>query len=126
MIVHLINHGAERGIPPEALLNRAVHVQIMKAAILLIGGYGYLLGFGFLGLGLYLRFPSGIHKVLALVIVAVSLVGLIILVIGDHVHSLTLLYRVAGLTVFPLDSWALILGIALYTGHPSLAPSQPG
>ena len=124
MIVHVINHGADRGVSLPTLFGIAVDIQAVKAGILIISGYALLLGYAAIGCGLYRRFPSGIHRALAAVMSAVAVAALIVLGIGDHFHDLDAFYRVATLAVIPLDIWALTIGVALYQEHPSLTSAN--
>ena len=71
---------------------------------------------------MYLRFNSGLHRVLAIVVGLVCIAALVLLVIGDHFHNLRTLYTIANLAVMPLNLWAIILGVALYREHSSLSP----
>ncbi len=43
-------------------INHTVVIVAVKTGIAIIAGYGYLFGFTFMGLGLYLRFTSGAMK----------------------------------------------------------------
>ena len=123
IIAHIINHGGEdRSL--RTLLTTAVNVQAVKAGIVIIGGYGYLLGFACIALALSRVFPSGLHKMLALLVLLICLVALVLLLIGDHFHNLTTFYAVAERAVIPLNLWAIVLGVAMYQGHPSLTPAQ--
>ena len=123
IIAHIINHrGEDRSL--RTLLTTAVNVQAVKAGIVIIGGYGYLLGFACIALALSRVFPSGLHKMLALLVLLICLVALVLLLIGDHFHNLTTFYAVAERAVIPLNLWAIVLGVAMYQGHPSLTPAQ--
>ena len=124
MIVHIINHGADRGISQATLFGIAIDVQAVKAGILIIAGYGLLLGYAAIGLGLHCRFASGVHRTLALVMSVVALAALVVLGIGDHWHDLDAFYRVATLAVIPLDLWVITIGFALYREHPSLTSAS--
>ena len=44
VVAHSINHAVERGTELRALIARAIYVQSVKAGILIISGYGYVLG----------------------------------------------------------------------------------
>ena len=123
MIAHVVNHGLDRGRSITTLLTLAVDIQAVKAGISIIGGYGYLLGFASLALGVYLRFPMGVHKMLAFAIMVLALVGLTLVIIGDHVHDLLALYRITAYSNIVFTAWGLVLGIVLYRGHPGLKPA---
>ena len=122
MIVHVINHGADRGIERAVLIGIAIDVQAVKAGILIICGYALLLGYAAIGVGLAARFGSGLHRILALVMSVVALAALVVLGIGDHFHDLTDFYQIANRAPLPLNLWVIVLGVALYNEHPSLTP----
>ena len=65
MIAHVVNHGGG-STDTRTLLTIAVTVQAVKAGIVIIAGYGYLLGFAFISAGLWRHFGAGIHGALAL------------------------------------------------------------
>ncbi|MDE0188174.1 MAG: hypothetical protein OXN80_03650 [bacterium] len=49
--------------------------------------------------------------------------ALVSLLIGDHFHDLAgTFYTLADYGTMPLNLWALILGVAMTRGHPSLTP----
>ncbi|MDE0188173.1 MAG: hypothetical protein OXN80_03645 [bacterium] len=66
IIAHTINHGG--GGNPRTLFTIAVTVQAVKAGIVIISGYGYLLGFAAIAAGLSLHFSSGLHRRLAVLV----------------------------------------------------------
>lgn len=92
---------------------------------MLIGGYGYLVGMGFLALGMYLRFRAPIHRVLSAGALLVSIAALVLVLIGDHADISASLYRIATYGNTPLMLWSLVLGVLLYTEHRSLKPEKP-
>ena len=124
VIAHVINHGAERGTDLRTLIAHAIDIQTVKAGILIIAGYGYVLGFAGVSLGLSLRFPSGLYRYVASFFILVSLAALAVLIVGDHFHDLTVFYTISKYFSIPLNFWALALGIALYLGHPTLTQEQ--
>ena len=126
MTVHYMTHGTEREISKAVLLNHTIVIVAVKTGIAIIAGYGYLLGFTFMGLGLYLRFESGAMKTIAGLVCVVSVLALAVLILGDHVHDFDMLYRVARFAVMPLTLWAVILGLAMYKEHSSLSPDGSG
>ena len=65
MIVHFMVHGIDRGHSEATLLSHAVDIQAVQGALRIIAGYGFMSGFAFIGLGLYLRFPSAAHRIIA-------------------------------------------------------------
>lgn len=123
MIAHVINHGANRDVALRTLYTLAVDIQAVKSGILIICGYAFFLGFATFALGLYSRFASGVHKSLAGLACLVAAVALVLLVIGDHVHDLPF-YTVARLANIPMNLWAVVLGLALWQGHPSLTAGE--
>ena len=125
MIAHLVNHGTADGLPRATLITQAVHLQSIKLGLRIIGGYAYILGFLFVAVGLCPRFPSGILKVLSAVAGLIAAAALVVLVIGDHVHSQRDLYRVATAAAVPLHLWVIVLGSALCKGYPGLTPNSP-
>ena len=125
IIAHLVNHGTAEGFQRSAMVNQAVHVQSVKSGIRIISSYAYLLGYFLVALGLFARFSSGLLKGLALAVAVIALAGTVVLAIGDHIHTLGFLYRVAALAVLPLHLWVIVLGATLYNGHAALAPT-PG
>lgn len=127
MIAHIINHGGDRGSDTRTLFTIAVTVQAVKAGIIIIAGYGYLLGFAFIAAGLWRHFTAGIHAALALLLFVISIAALVALVIGDHFHDLAgTFYSLAEYAVLPLSLWALILGVAMHQGHPALTQESEG
>ncbi len=98
--------------------------RTVQAEILIIAGYGYVLGLATVSLGLYLRFPSGLYRCLALLFILVALAALVVLIIGDRFHSLSYFHTISKCFSLPLNSLALVLGIALYQGHSTLTQEK--
>ena len=124
MVVHYMTHGTEREISRAGLINHTVVIVAVKTGIAIIAGYGYLFGFTFMGLGLYLRFNTGAMKTVAGLVCVVSVLALVVLILGDHVHEFDVLYRVARIAVMPLTLWGVVLGVAMYREYSSLTPGQ--
>ena len=124
MIAHIINHGGARGATTATLISHAIDVQSVKVGIAIYAGYVYLVGLTFFSLGIYLRLASGHLKTLAGLVVLASAAALVVLGIGDHMHNLDFLYRVARYVALVLYLWAIVLGIAMYRGHTSLTKSE--
>lgn len=121
MIAHTINHGG--AADPRTLFTVAVTIQAVKAGIVIISGYGYLLGFACIAAGLSLHFSSGLHRRLAVLVIVVSVAALVSLLIGDHFHDLAgTFYALAEHGTMPLNLWALILGVAMTREHTGLTP----
>lgn len=126
IIAHTVNHGGD-ATNPRTLLTIAVTIQAVKAGIAIISGYGYLLGFTCIAAGLTLHFRSGLHRLLAILLLVVSAAALISLLIGDHFHDVAgTFYTLADYASLPLSLWALILGIAMYREHAGLTPNLQG
>lgn len=124
IIAHTVNHGGS-ATDPRTLFTMAVTIQAVKAGITIISGYGYLLGFAFIAVGLFLHIRSGLHGRLAVLLLVVSVAALISLVIGDHFHDLAgTFYTLADYGTMPLSLWAFILGMAMTRGHPGLTPGE--
>ena len=124
MIAHIINHGWARGghhCHPDC---PCVDVHAVKIGIAIYAGYVYLVGLTFLSLGLHLRLASGLLKTLSIVVAIAAFLSLIVLGIGDHIHELDDLYRVARIAALVMYLWAVILGIAMYRGHSELTREQ--
>lgn len=119
MIAHIVNHGGDANT--RTLLTIAVTVQAVKAGIIIIAGYGYLLGFAFIAAGLWRHFASRVHAKLALLLLVISTAALIALLIGDHFHDVAgTFYSLAEQAILPASLWALILGVAMYQGQSDL------
>lgn len=119
IIAHTINHGG--AADPRTLFTIAVTIQAVKAGIAIISGYGYLLGFACIAVGLSLHFSSGFHRWLAVLLFVVSAAALVSLLIGDHFHDLAgTFYTLADYATMPLSLWALILGVAMTREHTGL------
>ena len=125
MIAHTINHGGSGD--PRTLFTIAVTIQAVKAGIVIISGYGYLLGFACMAAGLSLHFSPGLHRRLAVLVFLISAASLVSLLIGDHFHDLAgTFYTLADYGTMPLNLWALILGVAMTREHTSLTPGRVG
>ncbi len=119
IIVHTVTHGEQ---DPRTLYTFAINIQLVKAGIVIIAGYGFLLGFGLLSLGVRLRASGGLHKILAAAIAVISFVALVVLGIGDHYHDWAdELYTLANFAVLPLGLWAIFVGVSMYRGDEGLA-----
>ena len=117
MIAHVLTHSSGGQV---VLVTLAVTIQAVKIGIAIIAGYPLMLGFACLAFGLLPRF-AGVHRSLALVVIAIAVVGAVLLLIGNHFHDLPAgFYRVAQWTSYPMYLWAAILGVALYQGHSAL------
>ncbi len=82
------------------------------------------MGLTFFSLGLHLRLAPGLLKTLSIVVAIAAFLSLIVLGIGDHIHELDDLYRVARIAALVMYLWAVILGIAMYRGHSELTREQ--
>lgn len=122
IIVHTVTHGEQ---DLRTLYTVAVNIQLVKAGIVIIAGYGFLLGFGLLSLGVWLRASGGLQKILAAAITLISLAALIVLGIGDHYHDWAdELYTLANYAVLPLGLWAIFVGISMYRGDEGLGITE--
>ena len=125
IVIHLVTHGASAeglGDPRIDLISGTL--LFVRGGLKVIGGYGFLLGYIVLALGLYNQFAAGFHKVLALIAILVALVGLAALVIGTHAHDLTGISRLSLLSGYPLYIWSLVLGVSLFRGDPNLTERE--
>lgn len=126
MIAHIVNHGGATA-NTRTLLTIAVTVQAVKAGIIIIAGYGYLLGFAFIAAGLWRHCASRVHAALALLLLVISTAALIALLIGDHLHDVAgTFYSLAEYAILPASLWALILGVAMYQGQSDLGQESEG
>jgi hypothetical protein len=141
VIANTINHGGG-ATDPRTLLTTAVTVQLAKTGIVTIAGYGYLLGFVCIAVGLYYRFSSALHRRVAVLVVVVSVVALVPMLTGNHFPDLVSNFPRLGnrgwlrslgsassppdYATLPLSLWALILGVAMTRQHPALTAGEEG
>ena len=78
------------------------------------------------GLGMSTRFSVNFHKVAALIAAAFSTVGLVGLLIVEHVHDVDpqLLLESSRYLTVAIIVWLIILGVGMYKGMSELTPSS--
>lgn len=120
VIVHTLLH-LEDPMLKEAATLTAVNLELVKTGIRIgtsfVGTFGVLL----MALGLAPRL-DGAYRVIALTVGVLGVVALITLVIADHFHDLSRLYRIVNLFGIVMLAWYFILGLEIYRGHSAVTP----
>ena len=127
MIAHLAAHGEGTGIPEASVHSMAWTLQAVRVGFFIAASWVSALGLTALGLGMFLRLrsePGGALKVVSLALAAAAGAAVIMLLIADHVHTLSMLYKLALLHSLAATVWYVMVGMALCKGSHGLAPGQ--
>ena len=117
MIVHLLTHG----MLPEAQLElMAVTVHSVQSGIRIMGGFVGFVGALALAIGVYARYGGGSGRLLAALAAILAIAGIVSLLLAEHIHDLTIMYRVAAYVALPVYLWYAWLGLSVARGDAEL------
>lgn len=126
-IVHVTQHGIGSERTEGQLQDLALTIQTTKFGIRYIAGSVGVLGFALFSLGLSTRLPAGFNKVAARVTAVCSALGLILILIAEHIHDVEIgqIAQASLLVVVVAIIWVIILGVGLYKGVIDFSPGAP-
>ena len=111
-----LNHViAQTAIDSEGAVETAIAIYKVDSGITLMSSMAVATGFLTFNLGLAAMFPSGAHRIGAVVIAAVSLFALIAVIIGHTGQSETMI-TLARACYFPWVVWSVVLGVKFFEG----------
>ncbi|MCY4625431.1 MAG: hypothetical protein OXC99_10600 [Chloroflexi bacterium] len=123
MIVHQLTHGT---LGPAQLEFMAVTIQSVQAGIRVMGGFVGFVGALALAVGVYGRYAGGASKWLAVVAALAAIAGVVSLLLAEHIHDLTIMYRVAVYVALPVYAWYAWLGLSVARGDAELVGEDAG
>ena len=113
MIAHLSAHGEGTVIPEASLNSMALTLQAVRVGVFIAANWVSDLGLTALGLGMFLRLrstPGGALKAVSLAMAVAAGVGVIMLLIAGHMHTLSILYKLALLHSLAATVWYVMVG----------------
>lgn len=127
MIVHQLTHGLDSTIYNSNQLEfMAVTIQSVQAGIRVMGGFVGFIGALALAVGVFGRYGGGASRWLAAVAAAAAIAGTVSLLLAEHIHDLTIMYRVAVYVAIPVYLWYVWLGLSAYRGDAELVSTDEG
>lgn len=120
VIVHTLLHLEDPMLQQAATLT-AVNLELVKTGIRIATSFTATFGVLLMALGLAPRL-EGAYRVIAIIVGVLGVVSLITLVVADHIHDLSRLYRIVNLFGIVMLAWYFILGLEIYRGHTAVTP----
>lgn len=125
-LTHIILHIVQHETNPEAPIQASSYTLLsLKVALRYSGSLFLHTGLLLLAIGLSIRFPRGFQKIVALLVIVISTIGVIAAIITEHVHGtdFQLIFRLNRSLISVSSIWLIVLGIGMYRGIAALNPS---
>lgn len=123
LVVHILTAPAATEIPQQQLNVALGTIEAVRGGFRVTSALVLFVGSLALGLGLVSRFAGGIHKILAIGAIVLSVVAIVSFFAAQHGGSPAVFYRIVGVLGIPIMLWYLALGITLYRDTPALTGS---